>query len=114
MVYFPGGSNMYKTEIIPYSPKAEDMAKRIKGYRDSVRAILSGEDKDKSLSLFYSATRLLRETVNRYTECYVIQLDLGHLAAIFPFSEKTRSGYRSYIFSAFRTSGRLRRRQRNL
>ena len=66
--------------------------------------ILSGEDKDKSLSLFYSATRLLRETVNRYTECYVIQLDLGHLAAIFPFSEKTRSGYRSYIFSAFRTS----------
>ena len=66
--------------------------------------ILSGEDKDKSLSLFYSATRLLRETVNRYTECYVIQLDLGHLAAIFPFSEKTRSGYRSYIYSAFRTS----------
>lgn len=29
VVYFPGGSNMYKTEIIPYSPKAEDMAKRI-------------------------------------------------------------------------------------
>ena len=42
--------------------------------------------------------------MNRYTTCYVIQLDLGHIAAIFPFTEKTRSGYRSYIFSAFKTS----------
>ena len=66
--------------------------------------ILKEKDKDKSLSLFYSATRLLKETINRYTECYVIQLDLGHLAAIFPFSEKTKSGYRSYINSAFKAS----------
>ena len=66
--------------------------------------ILREEDKNKSVSLFYSATRLLKETVNRYTTCYVIQLDLGHIAAIFPFTEKTRSGYRSYIFSAFKTS----------
>lgn len=66
--------------------------------------ILSEKDKNKSVSLFYSAARLLRETVNRYTLCYVTQLDLGHCAAIFPFSEKARNGYRSYIYSAFRTS----------
>ena len=66
--------------------------------------ILSEKDKEKSMSLFYSASRLLRETINRYTLCYVIPLDLGHCAAIFPFSEKTRNGYRSYIYSAFRAS----------
>ena len=66
--------------------------------------ILEAADKDKSVSLFYGAARLMRETINRYTPCYVIQLDLGHIAAIFPFSEKTRNGYRSYINSAFKTA----------
>ena len=34
----------------------------------------------------------------------MIPLDIGHCAEIFPFSEKTINGYRSYIYSAFRAS----------
>ncbi len=56
------------------------------------------------LSRFYSAYRLIEETVNRYTKCYLIQLDYGHIAAIFPFSEKQRAGYRSYISTAFKAA----------
>lgn len=66
--------------------------------------ILEEKNSDRSVSLSYSASRLIDETVNRYTECFVIQLDSGHLAAIFPFSEKAKSGYRSYVYSAFKTA----------
>ncbi len=56
------------------------------------------------ISRFYSAYRLIEETVNRYTKCYLLQLDYGHIAAIFPFSEKQRAGYRSYISTAFKAA----------
>lgn len=63
--------------------------------------ILSSQNRDKDVNLFYSAYRLIESTVGRYTTCYLTQLDLGHIAAILPFRENARAGYRSYITSGF-------------
>lgn len=70
----------------------------------SLPEIISSDNKSKTLGLFYSAYRLMEETVGRYTKCYLTQLDLGHIAAILPFKESQTAGYRSYINSAFRAS----------
>ncbi len=68
----------------------------------AIPSLLSNPDKDKSLSLFASATRLVRETVIRYVDCYVTQLDLGHIATIMPFRKEAGPGWRSYCYSAFK------------
>ena len=57
-------------------------------------------DKANAMSLYQSACRLIKETVSRYLNCYLIQLDLGHAAIILPFNENQKAGYRSYISSA--------------
>lgn len=66
--------------------------------------IIESQNVRRNTNLYYSACHLIEETANRYSPCYITQLDLGHIAAIFPFTDKTKAGYRSYIYSAFKAS----------
>ncbi len=67
----------------------------------SVSSILAQKG---GMNRFYSACRLVQETVSRYIRCYLTQLDYGHIAVILLFSENQKAGYRSYVSSAFRAA----------
>lgn len=67
-------------------------------------SLMAGEDGQKAMGLYSGACRLIEDTASRYTACHVVQLDLGHIAAIMPFPAKAVAGYRSYVHSAFKAS----------
>lgn len=67
-------------------------------------SVLALEDKDKAISLCYSASALFQETVSRYVHCYTTVLDLGHAAITLCFEEKMLSGYRSFAYSALKAA----------
>ncbi len=60
--------------------------------------------KDQMISLYSSACHLIKETAERYIPCHIVQLDIAYIAVIIPFREESRSGYRSYLHSAFKAS----------
>ena len=65
-------------------------------------SISSGKDAEKALPLHSGACRLIEDTASRYTRVHIVQLDLGHIAVIFPFRKEAMAGYRSYVHSAFK------------
>lgn len=67
-------------------------------------SVLELSDKNKAISLCYSASALFQETVSRYVPCYTTVLDLGHAAITLCFAENMISGYRSYAFSALKAA----------
>ena len=67
-------------------------------------SVLEMEDKDKAISLCYSASALFQETVSRYIHCYTTVLDLGHAAITLCYEEAMVAGYRSHAYTALKTA----------
>ncbi|MGH0054519.1 MAG: response regulator transcription factor [Sphaerochaetaceae bacterium] len=57
------------------------------------------EDKDQEaeISLCYSSTGMLKETLSRYLTCHITSLDLHHMAIVFCLNEEQGKHYRTII-----------------
>lgn len=59
--------------------------------------IESKEEEERDVSLYYSSTGMLKETLSRYLTCHITSLDLHHLAITFCLNEEQGAHYRTII-----------------
>lgn len=70
----------------------------------SIPSILSMENAEKAISLYYSTLHLFKETISRYVWGYVTSLDLGHFAITFCFDESRKANYKNFLYTTIHAS----------